>query len=504
MVRRALKANGEHVSGKERTGHRQTMNFQEVVDGIDAMACVISVERLPDDRYGKMCIVSGNRAYINSIETVQDGVEMLDKKFVPGSEYTRYTPKDLNFEDFCYQAAVKKKCLHSYVHPDRYPVWFNLMFLPLQPDEGNLSFCVYIMEISAVSDSDKMSDVSSDTAASVLKTCIQLRGTKDFKSTMNNIIKDIRVLCKAEQCCILLMDPLERTCSVLCEDFEEGSKLFRMETFLDDGFYDIAESWEDTIAGSNCIIAKNEADMLVVKDRNPAWYASLSGASVKSIVLFPLKSGEQLLGYIWAVNFEADDTSKIKETLELTTFILGSEIANFMLLDRLRVLSSRDMLTGVNNRNEMNRYVDELCNGEKDEDTTVGVIFTDLNGLKDVNDSKGHIAGDQLLKDAASVLKSVFDEICIFRAGGDEFTIMIEGITEEELDRKIIEFRNAADEKGIYFAVGSSLVQKPTDVRKALREADGRMYEDKARFYREHPDKVRKTHRDKFRSEHNA
>ena len=65
---------------------------------------------------------------------------MLTKKFVPDSLYTDYMPRDLNFEDFCYRAAVQKKCLHSYAHPDRYDVWFNMTFLPLWPDNGNLYY----------------------------------------------------------------------------------------------------------------------------------------------------------------------------------------------------------------------------------------------------------------------------------------------------------------------------------------------------------------------------
>ena len=123
------------------------MDFQTVVDGMAAMSCVVSVENLGNGRYGKFRIVTGNKAYIGSIENPAPGAEMLTTTFIPNQEYTAYMTRDLNFEDFCYRAAVEKKCLHSYAHPDRLDLWFNMSFIPLWPDDGNLCYCMYMMEI---------------------------------------------------------------------------------------------------------------------------------------------------------------------------------------------------------------------------------------------------------------------------------------------------------------------------------------------------------------------
>ena len=131
------------------------MDFQTIVDGMSAMTCVVSVEKLPDGKYGTIRIVAGNKAYIDSIEHPASGVVMLRDRFVPNSEYTDYLTRDLNFEDFCYRAAVGKKCLHSYVHPERMPVWFNMMFIPLDGDEEDIGYCLYMMEIDQEADSNK-------------------------------------------------------------------------------------------------------------------------------------------------------------------------------------------------------------------------------------------------------------------------------------------------------------------------------------------------------------
>ena len=468
------------------------MDFQKIVDGFGAMTCVVSVERLENGGYGEIRIVTGNRAYIDSIERPFGGVQMLRTKFTPNSLYTDYMTRDLNFEDYCYRAAVNKKCLHSYVHPDRFDVWFNMTFLPLAPEEGNLCFCTYTMEINLVADSSRLSNVSSDLASAVLETAIKLRGARDFEATMADVIKDIRELCHSKQCCILLMEPVSRTCSVLCEDVAEDTPKKPMAEIVDDSFYELAESWEATISGSNCLIVKNAQDMNVVRERNPAWYKSLVDNHVQSIVLFPLKSGNERHGYIWATDFDAEDAPNIKETLELVTFLLGSEIGNHLMLKRLQILSSRDMLTGILNRNEMNNLVDALSNGNVSPEKPLGVLFADLNGLKRVNDSQGHQAGDKLIRAAMRVLRKVFHDEEIFRAGGDEFTVIVVGATAEEMERNVRRIREYAQlEEDVSFAIGYHVENDWRNVRHALRRADENMYEDKRQYYAAHPEMKR-------------
>ena len=466
------------------------MDYQTIVDGFSAMACIVSVEKNAEGSQRKFRIVTGNKAYIDSIEHPSPMARMLTDKFTPNTEYTNYITRDLNFETYCYQAAVDHKCLHSYAHPDRMDFWFNMSFLPLESDDENLAYCIYIMELEFEASSERMSGISDDIAASVLDTCIKLRGTNNFKATMQEVIKDIRDLCDAEHCCILSMDEMNRKCAVLGEALSKDTKLLPMDTYVNDAFYDIAESWIGTIAGSNCLIAKDENDMLLVKERNPVWYDSLTTAGARNIVLFPLKSRNQLLGFMWAINYDSSRSTKIKETLEVTTFILGSELGNYLLLDRLRTLGSKDLLTGVMNRNEMNNYVESLSRGEKQGNSSVAVLFADLNGLKDVNDANGHSAGDTLLKNAAKVLKTAFKETEIFRAGGDEFSIIALDVSEEELAKRIEKIRAiSTDYENLSFALGGYIEKDSRNIRMALRLADERMYKDKQQFYENNPDK---------------
>ena len=124
---------------------------------------------------------------------------------------------------------------------------------------------------------------------------------------------------------------------------------------------------------------------------------------------------------------------------------------------------------------------------------SIGVIFADLNGLKGINDNEGHVAGDKLLKDAAAALREVFSENEIFRAGGDEFSIIVSGITEDELAQKIQAVRDASKHYDrVSFALGGSVQKEKKNVRTALRKADENMYSDKKLYYDSHPEKNRR------------
>ncbi|MBR4816727.1 MAG: GGDEF domain-containing protein [Lachnospiraceae bacterium] len=462
------------------------MDFQKLVDSISGMACVISVEKITGDSYGTIRIVTGNKAYIESIESNTLGIHKKTT-FVPNSEYQRYLYKDLNFEHFVYNTAVLKHHNHNYITPERYDYWFNMFAIPLDFEDDRFNYCLYTHEVSNEPNAEIMANVSKDTAVRVLNTCIKLHGVKDYNETINSIIKDIREVCKASYCCILTMDFVNKSCALLCEDKAENTGLVTNDNWFDN-FYDIAVTWSDILAGSNCLILANEQDMQFVKEKNPIWYESIKAASVESMVVVPLKNERELLGYIWATNFETNRATRIKEILELTSYFVSSDLANRQMFDRLKYLSSIDLLTGIYNRNEMNNRIEDLVDDE--EGKPLGVVFADLNGLKYINDSEGHLVGDLMLKNAAMKLQNVFIGSDVFRAGGDEFVVLVDNIEKDSFEDlvskldKVIELK----ENGISFAYGTSYIEDSRNVRQALMDADEDMYKYKQLYYQKEND----------------
>ena len=84
-----------------------------------------------------------------------------------------------------------------------------------------------------------------------------------------------------------------------------------------------------------------------------------------------------------------------------------------------------DQLTGCKNRTALAW----AYNNDFDASQSVGIVMCDLNGLKRMNDSKGHLAGDQYICDAAKILCDCFGSENVYRIGGDEFAVVLTGIS---------------------------------------------------------------------------
>ena len=458
------------------------MDFDRLLSGYASKACILSVDALPNG-YGNIRIVEGNKAHYDDME------KTLHRPFVPGSPYEMYFPQNKNFEDFCYRSAFQGSPMHAYVSLPQMGLWLNMFLLPLESDKENTGYCLYIYDVTPEADPEKRASVSADTSSMVLSTCIKLRGSNDLSKTLKEVIDDIREICDSDRCNILLVDPENEKYEVMAEAIRPGAFAIPMDQILGEEFYEIVMSWEETIGDSTSLIISNPNDMEWVKKVNPKWHASLVASHVDSIVLLPLKHNDTLLGYLWAVNFKSEDTVKIKETLELTAFFIAAEIANAKLLLKLEEMSTMDMLTGVKNRNAMNNVITDVIEGNNKIPEPYAVVFADLNGLKRVNDEMGHDKGDNLLKRAATVLRHVFTEAEVYRAGGDEFMLISPGTDEAKLEKYMAELENVSDEKNVSYAVGSYIVRDGEDIRKAMHVADERMYLCKKAYYEKYPER---------------
>ena len=140
----------------------------------------------------------------------------------------------------------------------------------------------------------------------------------------------------------------------------------------------------------------------------------------------------------------------------------------------------------------MNNRVMALYSEETDNPKPIGVVFADLNGLKRVNDQAGHRAGDLMLKNAAMVLQNAFVDNEVYRAGGDEFLILIPDGNIEEIKGRVSLMKKLANNyDNVSFAVGYCVDEDSRNVRQAMKLADELMYKDKEEFYKLHPEKRR-------------
>ena len=466
------------------------MDYKEFLSHFSRVACVMSVDL---NGYGdsKYLIVDANDAYKR---TVVDNID----DFVSGVPYTRYIPKAANFEALCDSCVTSDRPIHTYFDIELYNAWMEVFLTPLSSDDPEKGMLLFSYEMNPKADIEKLSDISSETAVNVIRTCLNFRENDNFQEAMDMVITDIRKQCGAERCCVLLTDFENRKYSVLGEDFDPlvapaadwTDRPAYLHEILDEDFYKVIETWPILMNKSNCFIITNDHDMEEAHKIAPDWIDSLREFDVKSIVIFPLRSDNKTIGYIWAVNFDSSRTLRIKETLNLTAFILSAEVANAQNIRKMEIMSSTDLLTGVYNRNAMNNRINDDISGECEIATPFGILFIDVNGLKTINDTKGHRAGDDLLKDVASTLSEIGgDGIEIYRVGGDEFMIIATEMPIEDFDEMVKLLGEKTERPGrAHFAVGACHSDEIPDILKAMQKADARMYENKAEYYSRHPE----------------
>jgi diguanylate cyclase (GGDEF)-like protein/PAS domain S-box-containing protein len=150
----------------------------------------------------------------------------------------------------------------------------------------------------------------------------------------------------------------------------------------------------------------------------------------------------------------------------------------------LKHVSSHDSLTGVYNRSYFDSEFICLQSGML---MPVSIIIIDIDGLKQINDTKGHGAGDFLIKNVAKVLKeAVRGDDLLARIGGDEFSILLPETDEHGADAVVEHLRkcqqrfNAGQpEYAVNFSIGVATAVKVSDINPAFKMADERMYADK-------------------------
>lgn len=171
---------------------------------------------------------------------------------------------------------------------------------------------------------------------------------------------------------------------------------------------------------------------------------------------------------------------------------IGGYVVNMYqkyLRDKVREMYQNDALTGLYNRLAFRSLIDEILANPERIGQKITVVMLDLNNLKQINDTLGHMVGDKAIKAVATALKESCpeDALCV-RAGGDELLGVVIGDCDVaqitgDIERNL---ENSSKELGISVSasagVYTTIYEKGMDIGKIINIADKRMYEMKRKI----------------------
>lgn len=149
------------------------------------------------------------------------------------------------------------------------------------------------------------------------------------------------------------------------------------------------------------------------------WVKRLRDAGLDHVTLFPAGQGRPGL-------LVFGGRAAAREQIDALRVHVRDLIANVETYERIEELSQTDALTGLANQRYFKRRLDEEIQRAKRYNRRLALIFFDLDGLKQTNDTHGHLAGDSLIRQMGRILRKNIRSIDIIaRYGGDEFCIIM-------------------------------------------------------------------------------
>ena len=185
-------------------------------------------------------------------------------------------------------------------------------------------------------------------------------------------------------------------------------------------------------------------------------------------------------------------TRGVVKILYLMSVIVGAILLSYLAYISWYLISARrgvyrmsitDQGTGL-----MNRVAYEKCLRKSDQRVIApaACIYIDANGLHEINNERGHEAGDQLLRAVAERLREQFPRDDLYRVGGDEFVVFPAPAAEAEYEARMRAVSESLAAQGHSISYGIAVCEAANGLSDLVREADENMLKNKRRYYAEH------------------
>ncbi|MBC3797322.1 EAL domain-containing protein [Acetobacterium tundrae] len=306
----------------------------------------------------------------------------------------------------------------------------------------------------------------------------------DFDDKVKNLLKKSGLFINADRAAVALFSDDSQSAAFTHEWVREAMEFIDKET--EKCLVQVLD-WSRKQLLDNAIVYIPSIDRLAPEadeDRR-----ILKEAKIQSLICIPIHSKDSVIGFIGFDQISKDKVWKILdfELLRVLTNIVADAIAKVETEKEINDLAYYDALTNLPNRVLFNDRLEQALALAKRSGKLLGVIFLDLDGFKEVNDTLGHDWGDHLLNKIGKRLSACVRKYdTVARFGGDEFLIMVPQLAQkkdlDEVAKKIMGIFQQpvmTDEQEFFMNASSGIAVFPEDgedVITLLRNADMAMY----------------------------
>ena len=211
---------------------------------------------------------------------------------------------------------------------------------------------------------------------------------------------------------------------------------------------------------------------------NVGFYNFLKQHKIKDVSFSATINNSNHITILAAIN--AKQESQFRILAEKISACFSMALYNKNYLNKTKLVATTDSLTGALNRVA---YKSDLLTFDEEQETNFSCIYIDVNELHIINNKYGHTAGDEMLVYIANTLKEVFYGHKVYRMGGDEFLVFCQNTEKDSVKKSIEVFKEQLLSKNYHVAIGLSFRAQNIDTEKLVKEAEVRMYEEKAEYY---------------------
>ena len=391
------------------------------------------------------------------------------EELIGNTYYKTVMNRDEDWIKYSYQAAILRQSSKVRTYNTQFDKWLEFWSVPVYKK----GFCAFVFhDVTGVKKSEDNVRFASNTSKLIID-CATALSSAEFGKGVKKVLMLLGQTIEADRVGVIEVKDKKVT------DTHEwinnsgartlnlpGRKVFEQA--------DVISLWDQQLGEKNTVLVN---DSSVISKLNEEVYNTVVDGSISRYSISVMRDNKEIIGYLVADNYAEDLPLNVGEVMESVAIFISYEMRNRALTKEMTYLGSHDALTGLGNRYALNQTLLVLS-------AMAGVCYLDINGMKNTNETEGHDAGDERIKKTADIFAAVFRRKYCYRIGGDEFLAIIPQMPKEKFDSLIDKLKTKTED--ISVAIGAVWIEDSKEINLAVKQADEKMYEDKASYYKEH------------------